>query len=218
MVVHGLLSVVLRYREGDNMAFTSNAPIKPAELISLKAKVKAEVQRRNQSGSVSAYGSATYDYNSTDNPTSAKPLLPGAYNKIIDPAKSIGDIGTHNTISSGNVLKADGDINSKVDVWKARNLQDRTSTDCKSGCTGTCYTGCATGCYTGCTSCNGCTGCSGCGSGCGGCDGGCSGCQGCGGCGGCGTICEGSCEGCGGSCGSKCFMGCDWNCVGNNID
>ena len=184
------------------MAFVVNQPIISSEMISLKAKVKAEVLRRSQSGSVSSYGGSSYDYNSTDIPTSNRPLQASAYNKIIEPAKSIGDLGTHNTLSSNQVIKALGDVNSKVTTWAARNLEDRTSTDCRSGCTGTCYTGCNTGCYTGCTSCTSCTSCTGC-TNCTGCGSGCpSGCGGCGdACTGCGSGCPSSCSGCTG-CGS----------------
>ena len=183
------------------MALTSDNPVKATELVALKAKVKAEMQRRNQSGSVSSYGGSAYDYNSTDNPVVDQPLHREAYNKIITPARAVNSANIPGVIATGDVLPAINEVNSRIDAWRTRSITDRTASDCASGCTGTCYTGCASGCYTGCTN-----ACQGCGSGCAtSCTGGCGG--------GCGGGCSGSCGGCGGGCGDGCSGGCESNCA-----
>ena len=196
------------------MALTANSPILAAELIALKAKIKAEVLRRNQSGSVAAYGGTAYDYVSgTDTPVAGQVIKPDAYNKIVTPTLAINNVGSHATIATGGVIRALGDVNTKVTAWATRALTDTSATDCKSGCTGTCYTGCSTGCYSGCTSCSGCGstcsgGCLGCGSTCGG------GCTSCTGCLGCSAACTDTCDmGCQGTCRWACTVGCADSCT-----
>lgn len=187
-----------------------------ADFKNLKAKVKAEMLRRQYQGSVTAYGSATYDYASA--PTDNGPVLGEHLKKNLDPMNAVNGDGL--PVYPGELTKAGQDLmETKINAWATRSITDRASSDCKSGCTGTCHTTCQTGCYTGCTdSCSGCGsgcagGCSGCGSGC---AGGCSGCgSGCaGGCSGCGSGCAGGCQGCGGACSSGCGNGCGSSCSG----
>jgi len=203
------------------MAFVANNPVLSSELLALKAKVKAEVLRRNQSGSVASYGSSSYDFTSGENPVVGAVVAATAYNKIVDPVRAINSSGIPSSLSTGAIISNLGNTNSRVDVFRVRNLTDRTGTDCASGCTGTCYTGCSTGCYTGCTdACSGCgSGCANSCGGCGGCDGGCwDACSGCGS--GCANGCTGSCQGgcgngCGTACSTNCTSGCGDGCTGN---
>lgn len=176
-------------------------PIKASRYVNLKAKVKAEMNRRCHTGSVAAYGGTSYDYSVV--PATGGAILKEHRDKILDPLRAVNsDVipAPVGYISDAEITNAE----TRVNAWATRGLADRTASDCKSGCTGTCNTSCTTGCYTGCTGgcntgcsggCDGCDGCDGCGSGC---DGGCSGCGDCGGrcsnCGGCGSSCS-SCTG-----------------------
>lgn len=202
------------------------AVLKAERFTALKAKVKAEMLRRNQSGSVASYGGASYDYTVT--PAAGKVLLQEHLDKLSVPMSAVNSTSIPGKTGQRVVTEAElSAMEAKVAAWAARSITDTSGSDCKSGCTGTCYTGCATGC-TGCgsgcpdscTSCgSGCpTGCSGCGSGCpdgcSGCGSGCpDGCSGCGsgcpdGCSGCGSGCPDGCKGCGSTCGLACSSDC----------
>lgn len=184
-------------------------PALPADWTSLKAEIKAEVQRRNQSGSVASYGGTDYDY--TAAPAPDTPIRGEHVQKVLEPMQAINPDGLPEYPGE---LTEDGieAMETKVAAWKTRSMTDRSASDCQTGCTGTCHTACSTGCYTGCsTSCSGCSGCSGCG----GCDGGCwaycsTACQECTGT--CKDECKGSCtggcQGCDGGCQGTCVAGC----------
>lgn len=200
--------------------------VKADRFTALKARVKAEMQRRNQSGSVAGYGGSTYDYAVA--PAAGGVVRAEHRDKLVTPMRAVNpDLVPE---SAGGVIGDSelANLETRVTAWSARSMTDQSGSDCKSGCTGTCYTGCATGC-TGCgsgcpSSCTGCgsgcpSSCSGCGSGCptgcSGCGSGCDGCSGCGsgcdsGCSGCGSGCPNGCSDCGGSCGS---IGCTGWCV-----
>lgn len=184
----------------------ANRKLLSTDAINLKAKVKAEMLRRCQSGSVAAYGGAAYDF--TNPPTKDGPVKGEHLKKILEPMRAINPDGLPEypceLTEQQQVL-----MENKITNWAKRSITDRSASDCKSGCTGTCYSGCTTGCYTGCSSCSGCDGCSD----------DCDGCRGCGGaCSddcrnacttGCKSSCDGDCKGCGSSCSSDC-IGCDW--------
>ncbi len=191
--------------------------VKADRFTALKAKVKAEMLRRNQSGSVAAYGGSEYDY--AQPPEKGGLVRSEHREKVITPMRAVNSDLVDEVQGAAIGEEELADMETRVDVWAARSITDRSGSDCKSGCTGTCYTGCTTGCSgcgsgcpTGCSGCgSGCpTGCSGCGSGC---PTGCSGCgSGCGdACAGCGTGCYGGCLGCGGNC-SACGGGCGAEC------
>ena len=128
------------------------AVIKANRLTALKAKVKTEMLRRNQSGSVASYGGAAYDY--TVPPAPGTVIRQEHLDKLSVPLSAVnsGDVPGR----TGNRVVSEAELSTmeaKVTAWSARSITDRSGSDCRSGCTGTCYTGCATGC-------------SGCGSGC----------------------------------------------------
>lgn len=195
------------------------AVIKPERFTQLKAKVKAEMQRRNQSGSVASYGGSSYDYSVI--PSAGKTVRAEHRDKLINPMRAVNSDKV--PVGTGTIKDTElANMETLIDAWKTRTLTDRSKSDCKSGCTGTCYTGCATGCYNTCT--GGCSGCSGC-SGCGGCDDGCwdncwarctNNCSGsCDGCSGCGSGCASTCSGgCKNTCNNTCSGGCNTTCTG----
>lgn len=201
--------------------------VKADRFVALKAMVKAEMQRRNQSGSVAGYGGSAYDYTAV--PAAGKPIRAEHRDKLVTPMRAINSDLV--PASAGNVVRESelSNLETRATAWSARSMTDRSGSDCKSGCTGTCYTGCATGCYScgaacgdACTGCgsgcpNGCSACgSGCPNGCDSCGGDCS--NGCGdaceGCSGCGSGCDG-CSGCGSGCADGCVQGCVNGCRGN---
>lgn len=200
------------------------ANIKAERFTALKARVKAEMQRRNQSGSVAAYGAAAYDY--TEAPTAGKTVRKEHRDKLLTPMRAVNSDAVPEASGAVVTEKELANLEARMTAWEARGLTDASGSDCKAGCTGACYGGCATGC-------SGCSGCSGCGSGCartcaGTCDGGCE--DGCGGscwercrddctntctkvcASNCDTSCSGECVGCSATCKTTCYNNCDNNC------
>lgn len=182
--------------------------VKADRFTALKARVKAEMQRRNQSGSVASYGGTAYDY--TVAPAAGKTVRAEHRDKLVTPMRAVNSDLVPASVGSAIKESELANLETRVTAWSARSMTDQSGSDCKSGCTGTCYTGCATGCGSGCET--GCTGCSG---GCEGCGSGCSGsCDGCSGCGGCDNTCHHACsaDGCTGSCYAVCATSCQSGC------
>lgn len=199
----------------------ANSIISPDRFNDLKAKVKAECQRRAYVGSVTDYAGTAYDY--TNTPTSQSIISKEHYEKIAVPLNAIsGDVPTDGAriISEAEMAT----METKATTLAAISLNvAQANTGCAASCTGLCSTGCYDSC-TGCTSCSGCggscsyncsTGCSGsCGDACSsGCSTSCTpGCTSCTSCTGCTGDCESSCwstSAGGGSCtGSYCTAMC----------
>lgn len=187
------------------MAFTVGNPILASELISIKARVKAEMLRRDKVGSLTAYGGAAYDYTVT--PVAGNPILPEHFNKIITPMNAMVNTGL-STVNSGDPVPALDGLVAQLTAAEGYSLTSK-STNCKSSCSGLCVGTCKTACGTGCSS--GCTGtCSG------GCNDACAdGCtQACGGS--CSYECGTSCtKGCANTCNGNCSGGCEDECRGS---
>lgn len=175
----------------------ANRKLLTSDAINLKAKVKAEMQRRSRSGSVASYGGTAYDF--TAKPTEGGPVLGEHLKKNLEPMRAVNPAGlpSYPGELTGPGLAA---MEVKINAWRTRGITDRGASDCASGCTGTCFTSCTTGCYTGCSSCTGCSG---------SCKGSCTGCSNT--CtGSCTNTCTNTCQGCG----DKCSTGCNWDCTG----
>lgn len=67
------------------MALNSQNQILASDFVSLKARVKAEMNRRRYSGSLTSYAGTAYDY--TENPTSGGVIKPEHANKLIIPGQ-----------------------------------------------------------------------------------------------------------------------------------
>lgn len=190
------------------MAFTVGNPILASELISIKARVKAEMLRRNKVGSLTSYGGAAYDYTVT--PAAGNPILPEHFNKIITPMNAMVNTGL-STVNSGDPIPALDGLVAQLTAAEGYSITSK-STNCKSSCSGLCVGTCQNACGNSCSS--GCTGtCSG------GCNDACAdGCtSSCGGaCShGCGTSCNKGCANtCGNNCGGACESGCRGSCTG----
>lgn len=185
-------------------------PIKASDFTTLKAKIKAECLRRNQTGSVASYGT---DY--TDTPTAGRTIKTTHITEILNPIKAIDGV-TRTTPTRVGDLSA---LTTVVTALEGKSMTATTlaNTGCAASCTGLCLGGCtntctgtcSTACAAGCG--NDCTG--GCSNGCAGtCTGGCgSTCQR-----GCALYCETNCTGlCGTSCGDACSTGCGDECTDN---
>lgn len=178
------------------MALTTGNPILASELVSIKARVKAEMLRRNQVGSLTAYGGSSYDYTVT--PTAGGKILPEHWNKLITPMNAMVNTGL-STVSSGQKIPPLDTINTLLTKAESYSITGNT-TNCKSSCSGLCVGTCKSTCGTGCAS--SCTG---------SCSGGCA--DNCGD--GCSSSCGGSCShGCGNSCDKGCAFTCNSNCSG----
>lgn len=186
------------------MAFTVGNPILASELIAIKARVKAEMLRRNQVGSLVEYGGSDYDYTVT--PAAGNPVLPEHFNKLIIPMNAMVDTGL-TTVSSGEPIPALDGLVTKLTEAEEYTISGN-STNCKASCSGLCVGTCKTACGSACSgSCSGsctdsCTG---------GCENGCTGnCKG-----GCSKTCKTDCAvQCGNSCKDSCTVGCSYGCRG----
>lgn len=78
---------------------TKNSLLTPDEIISIKARVKAECQRRQYNGSVSSYAGTAYDF--TTVPTKNEKILADHYDKISIPLNAINNTKGFITSSQG---------------------------------------------------------------------------------------------------------------------
>lgn len=185
-------------------------PISPERFSELKARVKAECLRRSKSGDISSYGGSAYDY--SIQPTSHTIIRDEHRDKIAIPLNAIDSNKVPNQTGQNVVLESDiTTMETFISALEIRGVEDKSGTDCRSGCTGLCYgcTGSCTGtCIGSCT--GGCQGCRGT------CIGSCQGCRGTctGSCQGCRNTCTGSCTGCRGTCRGSCRGGCNTTCTG----
>ena len=166
--------------------------LEASRVNNLKARVKAECERRASVGSVASYAGTDYDYTLT--PAPGVLVKQEHRDKIAIPLNAI-NADTVSNIAIGKTLIQDADITNMegfITVLEKREKTDNSGSDCKSSCTGMCY-GC-TGTCTG--SCSG--GCSTT------CTGSCSG--------NCGSNCWDACKGCGDACWARCTSSCDTRC------
>lgn len=198
------------------------------EIKNLKARVKAECQRRAFEDSVASYGDTSYDYSEV--PASGIKIKKEHYDKIATPLNAINaNKITTATAGDGKIVsRADyTSLEGFVSLLEKRVQTDTSASDCKGGCAGLCYSTCTGGCSNGCsgtcesTCSGGCTSCSSCTGSCSGCTG-CSGCSGtctdaCTSCTSC-TSCTGCSGGCGGTCKGSCSGGCQSTCKGSCTD
>ena len=161
------------------------------DIIALKTRVKAEMQRRKYNGSLEQYATTEWDF--TNTPSSGTQLFVEQGQKIITPLNAINNTGLTSP-NVGDQIKAMQLLSDKLTEWENNSVTSNIN-DCNSACSGLCMTTCYNVCTASCG--NNCSGtCSG------SCAGDCAfGClYYCGGCGGCGS----SCSGCSGSCTGNC--------------
>ena len=189
------------------------------EMIDLKARVKAEMNRRCHNGSLTAYAGIAYDY--TVAPESGGQMLTEHVNKIVVPMNAITASGMTEQAVGDQAMAMDG-IDAKLTVYEVEPMQKNGTSSCSGACSGLCVGGCY----------NNCSGCGGaCSYSCSGeCDTTCStdcGVDGCSNCtgsckGGCHKTCKGYCKGtcdkecndCGTQCSHNCKNTCRGECLG----
>ena len=178
------------------------------EMIDLKARVKAEMQRRKGNGSLVAYAGTDYDY--TVDPAAGGQMLTEHVNKIVVPMNAITASGMTEQAVGDQAMAMDV-IDAKLTVYVAEPAQKNATSSCSGACSGlcvsSCYSSCGGSCSVGCGSCTG-----GCTGSCGGCDETCSTQCGSDGCSGnCGSNCK--TDGCTAYCGMSCWGRCSSNCT-----
>lgn len=154
----------------------------------IKARVKAECQRRAYNGSVSAYGGTDYDY--TVAPETGKVIQKEHYEKLAVPLNAINS-ETFPDTHGARIVNDDEltTMEAKLTVYESRSKTDNSNNDCAASCTGLCIS--CTGTCTGTCS----TSCSGI------CENSCN------------NDCYGGCKGkCDTTCTSKCQDSCDVDC------
>lgn len=165
--------------------------ISAERLVALRAKVKAEMIRRSNSGhgenaSMRRFATSDYDYNIS--PVTGGDITDEHIQKIIDPLLNVADFLQDNSLQQ-NHSGADVIVDQAEKFVDALSRIDEqaTASGCRGSCTGLCAGSCASGCQ-------GCSGCSN----------------------GCATTCARGCsDGCSTSCGgcsSGCFSGCTHTC------
>lgn len=169
--------------------------LKPERYNNLKARVKAEMLRRNKNGSVTSYGGAAYDYSVV--PAKDGYVVSEHFEKLVTPLRAINRNGMPNAdVVNRNVTDADmATMEAKLSAFESKPSNYHASSgtgDCMSACTGLCVTQCSGGCSGTCS--GSCTG---------GCDTTCRG--------GCYTTCKGRCSA---RCANSCSGGCDGGCEG----
>ncbi len=186
------------------MALNSQNQILASDFVSLKARVKAEMNRRCRSGSLTAYAGSAYDYSVV--PANGVIVKPEHLNKLVVPINAISPSG-YTEKAAGDAVPELATLDAKLASHEAYPMRGSGS-DCASGCSGLC----SSGCYNSCSGCGGscsydCSGCSGTCTG--DCEGTCSG--------GCSTSCGGACwrDGCTSNCTAACRMDCTGGCKGN---
>lgn len=179
------------------------------EMIDLKARVKAEMQRRKGNGSLVAYAGTDYDY--TVDPAAGGQMLTEHVNKIVVPMNAITASGMTEQAVGDQAMAMDG-IDAKLTVYVAEPAQKNGTSSCSGACSGLCVSSCFSSCGGSCS-----TGCGGCGDCSGGCTGNCNetcsnqcGSDGCSG--NCGNNCKR--DGCTAYCGMSCWGKCSSNCSG----
>ena len=158
------------------------------KVIELKAKIKAEMLRRNGHGSLESYGGSSYDFTIT--PVKGELVKAEHGQKTVDLLLKIEDYGDltlskqHSKIPSSFTEELLTEIDRLAGETKTGLSTEKSS--CRGDCTGLCVGSCI-------GKCNGCTGCTA----------------------SCGTGCaSGWKSGCTGSCNTNCTGGCDTNCTG----
>lgn len=164
--------------------------ITASEFNALKARIKAECERRRYSGSVASYAGTSYDY--TNAAAANKIIRLEHYTKIATPMTAIDGVSRPNpSIIKQSDLTA---LDTKLTTLEgySETATSRAETGCAVSCTGLCYSLCSGSCRSGCyESCRG----------------------------GCSEDCEDDCyescdSGCTGSCGDGCTSTCTADCSG----
>lgn len=169
---------------------------------SIKARVKAEMKRRNGYGSMAAFAGTEYDFSVT--PAKDGVILKEHGQNMVDLLRNINQ---NDGLEATDIIVQDLDKVEEVLSKYEQESMTGSSSSCGGACSGLCTTTCTGSCEGSCSgycanSCNG------------DCYGSCSGCSGScsGGCGSCDSTCKGTCSK---QCASSCTITCSGGCLGN---
>lgn len=158
------------------------------KVIELKAKIKAEMSRRNGHGSLEKYADSSYNFTIT--PVKGELIKAEHGQKTVDLLLKIEDYGDltlskqHSKIPSSFTEELITEVDRLSKETKTGLSTEKSS--CRGDCTGLCVASCI-------SQCNGCSGCTA----------------------SCGTGCATGCySNCTGSCNTNCTGGCNTNCTG----
>lgn len=134
------------------MALTQNNIILSSDIINLKSRVKAEMQYRNQVGSLNVN---PYNTDFTYSADVGDLIRKEHYNETVGYINQINTISSTlpSNVDSGSMIYALDAASDKIDqfsTYSHAHMRDNT-TDCANSCTGLCYTQCSGGCRTTCT-------------------------------------------------------------------
>lgn len=158
------------------------------KVIELKAKIKAEMLRRDGHGSLASYGDSNYDF--ITNPVIGELIKAEHGQKTVDLLLKIEDYGDLTLSNQNSVIPSSftEELLTEVDrlAGETKTGLDTETSSCRGDCTGLCVGSCI-------GQCNGCTGCTA----------------------SCGTGCASGCySNCKGSCNVDCTSGCFSQCTG----
>lgn len=123
------------------MALDAKNQMLAADFIALKARVKAEMQRRKYTGSISVYAGDEWDF--TVQPEAGGKILPEHFNKIVEPINAISPTGLE-AVKSGDQAMSIKLAEQKLYEYERHALNG--ANDCASSCTGLCTTSCGSSC------------------------------------------------------------------------
>jgi hypothetical protein len=126
------------------------------QVIELKAKLKAELARRNGLGSVAEFASEQYEFNEV--PQAGKPITADQGKKIIDLLLQICDYKDLRCVVKGDTLPEAFDAELLDLVDKLSQEQSTGEITEESSCRGLCTGLCVGSCINNCNGCIGCTG------------------------------------------------------------
>ncbi len=159
-------------------------------LPSIRARIKAEAERRNAFGSMAEMADDA-NYGLSESPEAGSPILAEQGRAVIDPLIFVKDFGKLRNVTQGDRIPPDfteAALLTYVNTLESET-KDGNATSCRSACTGLCIAFCTSGCRGECTS-------------------------SCGGA--CASNCSASCgSGCAGTCANSCTGNCANSCRGN---
>ena len=160
------------------MALTNSELALSADILSLKARVDAEMKRRCRNGDLSSYATNNAY---TISPGQGEQVYLEHINKILNEMNAI-TTQSYELQDVGNMILSPSSLATALTTYEKEAMTQNAASSCKSSCSGLCVSGC----WNACTGCTGsCTG---------SCTGGCSG--------SCKGSCKGGCNsGCWGACG-----------------
>ena len=85
------------------MALTTGSTVLASDINALKARVKAEMNRRAHTGSLTGYASSSYDFSTV--PGTGVRILAEHHNKIVTPMRAVNSTTTNRgDVSSGTTI------------------------------------------------------------------------------------------------------------------